>query len=316
MADREALADFFRTQKIGFEKCLAPSMQCKEPAISAHSIQNRQIIELLQENNHVLAWQPRFSVDRPDISLRKVGRNEASAFAGFCNHHDTELFKPLDTRPLDVRDTEQLFLLAYRGITSEMHAVMQAVVRFQSLYEARKSRGTDPGDASSPIGQIATQQMLLSWATWKYRNIYYDMPILTQSASDIEHDVVVFDGQEPALAASSFFTLKDVPIVNELIGVAFNVLPIDRTKTVAIFSYPKKDKGFAHAFLERVIFNSGAAQKYELSKLILSRVSNVLISPRHYEKWSAEKRKKIADAFVRSARDHTDVTDDVDLILF
>ena len=57
----EDLAEFFRTRKIGFGRCLEPTMQCGEPAIRAHSIQNRQTIELLERDNHVIAWQPRFS---------------------------------------------------------------------------------------------------------------------------------------------------------------------------------------------------------------------------------------------------------------
>jgi hypothetical protein len=58
----EYLAEFFRTRKIGFGRCLEPTMQCDEPAIRAHSIQNRQTITLLEQDNHVLAWQPRLSV--------------------------------------------------------------------------------------------------------------------------------------------------------------------------------------------------------------------------------------------------------------
>jgi hypothetical protein len=44
----EDLAEFFRTRKIGFDRCLEPTMQCGEPAIRAHSIQNRQTIALLE----------------------------------------------------------------------------------------------------------------------------------------------------------------------------------------------------------------------------------------------------------------------------
>ncbi len=57
----EDLAEFFRTRRIGFCRCLEPTMQCGEPAIRAHSIQNRQTIALLEQDNHVLAWQPRKS---------------------------------------------------------------------------------------------------------------------------------------------------------------------------------------------------------------------------------------------------------------
>jgi hypothetical protein len=57
-------------------------------------------------------------------------------------------------------------------------------------------------------------------------------------------------------------------------------------------------------------------QKYELSKLVLSRVSNVLISPRHYNQWDAERAKKIADAFVQTIERQQDVGEDADFMLF
>ena len=49
----EGLADFFRVRGIKFGRCLEPTMQCTEVALRAHSIQNRQTVDLLQENNTV-----------------------------------------------------------------------------------------------------------------------------------------------------------------------------------------------------------------------------------------------------------------------
>jgi hypothetical protein len=239
----EDLAEFFRTRKIEFGRCLEPTMQCGQPAIRAHSIQNRQTIALLEQGNHVLAWQPRFSQTGPDIALRRIGRNEASTFAGFCNQHDTELFRPLDTKPFDGADREQLFLLAYRGITCELHSIMTGVVQLQSLYTARVERGADSPDSSSPAGHRAVEQMLLSWATWRYRHSYYDEPLLRQSFGGVEHDVIDLNDQAPCLAASSFISVKDVLLNEELVGVAINILPVSKTRTVAAFSYAKKDRG-------------------------------------------------------------------------
>lgn len=312
----ENLAEFFRTRRIGFGRCLEPSMQCGEPAIRAHSIQNRQTIALLEQDNHVLAWQPRFSQAGPDIALRRIGRNDASTFAGFCNQHDTELFQPLDTKPLDAADREQLFLLAYRGITYELHAIMTGAVHLQSLYTARIERGADSPDSSSPAGQKAMEQMLLSWATWRYRHRYYDEPLLRQSFDGVEHDVIDMNDQAPCLAASSFITLKDVPVDQDLAGVAINILPVSETSTVAVFSYARQDQGIVRAALDRILGSTGDVQKYELSKLVLSRISNVLISPRHFDRWGAEKAKKIADAFVRMVQSQQDVGEDVDFMLF
>jgi hypothetical protein len=312
----EDLAEFFRTRKIAFGRCLEPTMQCDRPAIRAHSIQNGQTIALLERDNHVLAWQPRFSQAGPDIALRRIGRNDASAFTGFCNQHDTELFRPLDIKPLDGTDREQLFLLAYRGITCELHAIMTGVVQLQSLYTARAERGADSPDSSSPAGHRALEQMPLSWATWRYRCSYYDEPLLRRSFDGVEHDVIDLNDQAPCLAASSFITIKDVPLNEELVGVAINILPVGETRTVAAFSYAKKDQASVRAALDRILGSSGDVQRYELSKLVLSRISNVLISPRHYDQWGAERAKKIADTFVRTVERQRDVGEDADFMLF
>jgi hypothetical protein len=85
---------------------------------------------------------------------------------------------------------------------------------------------------------------------------------------------------------------------------------------VAVFSYAKKDQGVVRAVLDRVLGSTGDVQKYELSKLVLSRISNVLISPRHFDQWGAEKIKKITDAFVGTVHSQQDVGDDVDFMLF
>ena len=312
----EDLAEFFRTRRIGFGRYLEPTMRCGESAIRAHSIQNRQTIALLEQDNHVLAWQPRFSQAGPDVALRRIGRNDASTFAGFCNQHDTELFRPLDTKALDAADREQLFLLAYRGITCELHAIMTGAVQLQSLYTARVERGADSPDSSSPAGQKAVEQMLLSWATWRYRHSYYDEPLLRRSFDGVEHDVLDLNDQAPCLAATSFITVKDVPINEELVGIAINILPVSETRTVAAFSYAKKDQGSVRAALDRILGSTGDVQKYELSKLVLSRISNILISPRHFDQWGEERKKKIADAFVRTVESQQDIGEDADFMLF
>lgn len=42
--------------------------------------------------------------------------------------------------------------------------------------------------------------------------------------------------EAPCLAASSFITIKDVPLNEDLVGVAINILPVSETRTVAAFS--------------------------------------------------------------------------------
>ena len=110
--------------------------------------------------------------------------------------------------------------------------------------------------------------------------------------------------------------VKDVPLSEELVGVAINILPASETRTVAASSYAKKDRGSVRAALDRILGSTGDMQKYELSKLVLSRISNVLISPRHFNQWGEERKKKIADAFVRTVENQQDVGEDADFMLF
>ena len=54
-------------------------------------------------------------------SPRKVGVNNASVFPGFCGKHDKTLFKPIESKFLQLnRDTA--FLFSYRAIAYERFA--------------------------------------------------------------------------------------------------------------------------------------------------------------------------------------------------
>jgi hypothetical protein len=224
--DKALLNEAFRIYNRQFGKCLAPSMQCQNTPIQAHSIQNARVIDLLQEKGHVMALTPRFSQSGPDIRFRSVGRNDASAFPGFCNQHDTQIFEPLDKRPLDTTDQEQLFLLAYRGVSRELHATMNAVSTIQSMHVFRVEQGIDSADRLTPVGKKAVEQMLLSWTTLKYRDRHYDEALRRKNFSGITHDVLTLENQRPALAVSSFISLDDMrPGDPDFTGVAVNVCP-------------------------------------------------------------------------------------------
>ncbi len=314
--DREGLANFFRINNSRFGKCLEPRMQCNQAPIRAHSIQNSQTIELLAENGHVIAIRPRFSAAGPEIEFKSVGRNEASTFTGLCSDHDSGLFKVIDTKPLDSSDSQQLFLIAYRSVTRELHATMDSTVKLQGAYQSRVERGLDSADEPSPAGRQAVQQMMLSWSTWKYREKFFDQPLLSENYGGITHDLITLDGQAPAIAVSSFFTIEDRNIADDLAGVVLNILPVNSDKTVAIFSYAAVDSGVARSSLDRILGGSGYYQKYELSKLVLSRTENFIISPPLVRLWSQEKAERIKNAFVQTITTGVEIEEHQDLMLF
>jgi hypothetical protein len=126
---------FFEAQKRNFSRCLPPTLACNEKPIRAHSIQNSRVIELIQGHGHVMMPRYRIKNDKPMLELAKIGRNEASTFTGLCEKHDGEIFKVIDTKPLDVSNDEQLTLLAYRSVMREMHALTEEAGRMWSIHD-------------------------------------------------------------------------------------------------------------------------------------------------------------------------------------
>ncbi len=102
--------------------------RCDE-IVSAHSIQKSAQLSLIAEAGHVY----RLSADLAILQktegvpgLKRVGVNRASAFVGFCKHHDNTLFEPIDNFPLGPVK-EQIALYAYRCLCREYFVKENAV---------------------------------------------------------------------------------------------------------------------------------------------------------------------------------------------
>jgi hypothetical protein len=55
-----------------------------------------------------------------------IGVRNATTFTGFCNFHDTEIFKPIESVPF-IGNDEQCFLLAFRAVARELYTKRAAI---------------------------------------------------------------------------------------------------------------------------------------------------------------------------------------------
>ena len=95
----------FKAWRTKHALCLYPSNPaCGRDAIAAYSIQNSGVLSQLSDGGHVymIEIRPMFGdpLELPDFERR--GRNQATTFKGLCNRHDTDLFLPIDTQPLNL----------------------------------------------------------------------------------------------------------------------------------------------------------------------------------------------------------------------
>lgn len=314
--ENERLHEFYKSLNWKLSKCLEPSLQCEGKAIRAHSIQNARSLDLLVEDGHVIAVRPDFRDRQPNVIFDRVGRNNASTFTGMCAQHDAEIFRALDTKPFDPKDREQLFLLAYRSVTREFHAVMDGAAKIQSAYRTRVSMGVDRGDVPTPAGLLATQHLIRAFETYQYRAKYYDRYLVKSQFEDLEHDTFLLNAQAPTIAVSSLFSFPGISRGDELVGCALNIFPVSPDTTVVVASYAKPDAAQARVELGHILKGDDSVRRFELSRLILRRIENFVLNPAFFNKWPADKKEAVIGAFRETLMTEGDVSRDPRLLLF
>lgn len=307
---------FFRTQNARFQKCLEPTLTCTGKPINAHSIQNARVLDLLERRGHVVMLRHKFSASGPEIRFEEVGRNQASTFTGYCSEHDSSIFRSLDSQPFDPQNSKHLFLLAYRSVTRELHAVMEGAWKIQGSYSWRVDKGLDPSNAPSAAGIEATTHLIKGWETWKYRHQHFDLALVRENWKAIRHNIFTLESQSPTIAVSALFSFDGVARNDDVVRCALNVFPISKGQTVVVFSFAKPDSQAARRNLRPILLSRGERQKYELSKLIIGNVENFAIAPDWFEMWSDSKKNVIQDSFVSTLFDSTGLEESEELMLF
>lgn len=299
-----------------FNKCLERSMECGNKAIRAHSVQNSNVLDLLCEDGHVIQIKLKVAGDdAPEPEFKYIGRNRATTFTGLCSEHDSDIFREIDTVEIDVSNSRQLYLLAYRSILRELHATMHAARMIQGAYQQRVEMGLDPKGQPSVAGLEAVFQMMKSWRTYRYR-CKYDQLDEAGSYENIVHFTKELKTSEATLAASVLFGIGKYTNEEDLVGVALNIVPLNENKTVVIFSYLKEHEPEVKNAFPVLYEAEGYYFGYFVSKLLLEYGENLVLSPRYYNAWSEEKRISILEYFTKTLLEDEHEKESEHLFLF
>lgn len=124
---RMTIQEAIKEKKKASEKiCFHPKADvsiCNQ-IIKAHSIQRAAILQNISRDQHVYSFSSEIGdLIKNDGVLKPklIGINNASTFTGFCNYHDTETFKPIETNPIEILN-EHIFLISYRSLCKEIYA--------------------------------------------------------------------------------------------------------------------------------------------------------------------------------------------------
>ncbi len=139
------------------KSCLHPhagNAKCKGGIIKAHSIQKSGVLSKISEQGHV--YTRKINMEGPQEErgqpiVKKIGITQASTFNGFCQHHDNEIFKEIETQPF-LWNSRQIFLYGYRALCRDVFTKRAGKEFFQGDF-----RNIDKGK------DLVAQQSIQGW---------------------------------------------------------------------------------------------------------------------------------------------------------
>ena len=127
------------------KKCFHPSagkVTCKGKIINAHTVSKSGSLKRIANNGKVLHFKPDINSlfeTGGKLIAKEVGVNVASTFPGFCQHHDKEMFAPVED--VEFESTQyNCFLLGFRALTKEIYTKQSALELTPKMRELDRGR--------------------------------------------------------------------------------------------------------------------------------------------------------------------------------
>ncbi len=261
-----------------FKGCVHADCHCNALTSKAHSIQNNRYLNKLSVNGEVLCID--FGkIDKNNIGLDRVGRKKASIFTGFCNYHDSSIFKPIEDSDYNYKDKEHNFLFAYRAFAL---AYYERMSRYNFMKKATEV------DSSKDIVNSETIEYLQHYNN--HLQYIESLRLLMNGYLDnrrfdrIRTEVIAWPKNYGISATSMFFIHRDTKgtTINSPEGVLspffFTIIP-QNDKTIVIISYLSKDKQRYDFIKSQIVEVDEIKQKMLISNILVMYVENFFISP-------------------------------------
>ncbi|MBN4054205.1 hypothetical protein JYT87_00685 [Nitrospira defluvii] len=292
------------------QKCLAFGENCPSSVIQAHSIQGSFIIDRLAQDGHVYM----FSLDYSGGGLSLVGRNRASTFTGFCQNHDSTLFREVDfdgKRNFNLDSKRQICLLSLRAVAREYWLKLNTYKMTHHLMKIAAERDLEA--ARTLLNFPSLDEKLLmngknyyKWfltgtkeSTARLERIYSSLSVQLQRNRFHLMRCHVFNLKgEPTLAVASGFApefdlqgrhINSMNLENDPTDVVLNIFPSD-SGTIVLFSYHRRHDPVLEPFFNQIKNLDENELKKLISKIVVMHCENLILAPQFVDTLPPNKR--------------------------
>lgn len=295
------------------DKCFYKN--CSSSTITAHSIQNNKILDKISRNGKVKKFDFGPTEDGIKAKVVEEGRGKASTFTGFCNYHDTEIFKPIELYNYEKGNREQEYLFAYRALAKEYHAKKSLLNIFEDFLSLSNKKYLKLRDYCGLSNKIKKEKIDLMFKMQlegtkdslelldgykKAMNINLNR----ERYYKIESQTIEFEKEYHIAVSSMFFIeydmngkqINDIDKYQNMNPTFLTIIP-QNGKTYVIISYFKTDRSYLSFIESQITEKSKEYQKTILSNMIAIYAENVFLSPTKWENLSKEERNNYLELF-------------------
>jgi hypothetical protein len=257
------------------KKCwhpLASSATCKVDGSgniivsAAHSIQNNGVLSQIADGGIVVTY----AIDVGEFQAKKLHKNAASIFWGFCNTHDA-IFNPIEVAPY-TQTKEQNFLFAYRAFIVGAHKKLEVsnLIHF----------GAQADNDTRQTKKI------------------FDAAILANNFDCVETEIIELPAFYPIAVSGCFYIDFDfqgnpIPHSDDRMEYIYVTLLPSVNKTYFILSYLKNDKHLYGQLGKQLIQRNNL--RSDISILLAAHVENIYYDPKYYETFIEPQEKILGE---------------------
>jgi len=294
------------------------SKTCDKSAIDSHILQKNGVLAYIIQNGHLFTLHN--EVREKKFKFKRIGADKIFTFKGFCQPHDTDIFKEIETKDFSLDSYKNQLLLSYRGILNELRK-KEIDIKFWQLLkdDPTMSNAIDPS---------------VFWA--RERGVRAAIKDLEFYRSELEEDLITTREHKPKfrfvvrrlpfvpVCTSSIFSFESNGQMMRKIGTLFfdktldsiiiNLLPHEK-ETFLIVGTHQNCSSQCHLYLQQFSFRSDKELLKEISDILIRNVETWVTSE-HYYKHNIDRHENYISNFIKEHGDQYGVNIKVSINMF
>lgn len=323
MNDKETAHLFATMQKNAnkaVRKCLYEG--CNQTAIISHLLQKRGIINSIAEQQHV--YENSLNAFKKDFfAFNRIGLNEALSYPGFCNKHDTELFKDIESGVFDYKAYKTHLLLSYRALMIEKRK-KEINIDWYNRIQNSKTLAHHLDKSFIEEIKVSIENEKKGMEDQKYHEEFFLSNLQNDKLRDFSFIYFKLPRTEVCSAAVfTYETSKEIAFMNlfhrhkinqPLTEIYFHLLPLADI-SIVIMGCIIENIDKCWEYIESFSHGEEMSQLKKISDLLICQVENWVCSPSFYNS-NCKKRETEINSLVRLSMKHPNERRSLDFNLF